>query len=34
VLPERVPADGLLILRDGEPGEPEVTFSRDRRESW
>jgi hypothetical protein len=27
VLPERVPADGLLILRDGEPGEPEVTFS-------
>ena len=21
VLPERVPADGLLILRDGEPGE-------------
>jgi len=27
VLPERVPADGLLILRDGEPGEPEVTLS-------
>ncbi len=26
VLPERVPADGLLILRDGEPGEPEVTL--------
>jgi hypothetical protein len=25
VLPERVPAEGLLILRDGEPGEPEVT---------
>jgi len=22
-----VPADGLLILRDGEPGEPEVTLS-------
>ena len=22
VLPERVPAEGLLILRDGEPGEP------------
>ena len=22
VLPERVPAAGLLILRDGEPGEP------------
>jgi hypothetical protein len=27
VLPERVSADGLLILRDGEPGEPEVTLS-------
>lgn len=27
VLPERVPAQGLLILRDGEPGEPEVTMS-------
>lgn len=27
VLPERVPADGLLILRVGEPGEPEVTLS-------
>jgi hypothetical protein len=27
VLPERVLADGLLILRDGEPGEPEVTLS-------
>ena len=27
VLPERVPAVGLLILRDGEPGEPEVTLS-------
>jgi len=27
VLPERVPASGLLILRDGEPGEPEVTLS-------
>ena len=26
-LPERVPAEGLLILRDGEPGEPEVTLS-------
>jgi hypothetical protein len=26
-LPERVPAAGLLILRDGEPGEPEVTLS-------
>ena len=25
VLPERVLANGLLILRDGEPGEPEVT---------
>ena len=27
VLPERMPPDGLLILRDGEPGEPEVTLS-------
>ncbi|RDC67109.1 acyl-CoA transferase [Rhodovulum sp. 12E13] len=27
VLPERVPVEGLLILRDGEPGEPEVTLS-------
>jgi hypothetical protein len=27
VLPERVPAAGLLILRDNEPGEPEVTLS-------
>lgn len=27
VLPERVPDEGLLILRDGEPGEPEVTLS-------
>ena len=27
VLPERVPAAGFLILRDGEPGEPDVTLS-------
>lgn len=27
VQPERVPVAGLLILRDGEPGEPEVTLS-------
>jgi len=27
VLPERIPAEGLLILRDGDPGEPEVTLS-------
>jgi len=27
VLPGRGPAEGLLILRDGEPGEPEVTLS-------
>ena len=27
VLPERVPAAGLLILRDGEPGKPGVTLS-------
>ena len=27
VLPERVPTAGLMILRDGEPGEPGVTLS-------
>ena len=27
VLPERVPAAGLLILRDGDPGEAAVTLS-------
>ena len=27
VLPERVPAAGLLILRDGDQGEPAVTLS-------
>lgn len=27
VLPERVPIEGLLILRDGDPGEPEVSLS-------
>ena len=27
VLPERIPATGLIILRDGKPGEPEVTVS-------
>ena len=27
VLPERVPAGGVVILRDGDPGEPEVTLS-------
>jgi hypothetical protein len=27
VLPERIPATGLTILRDGKPGEPEVTLS-------
>jgi hypothetical protein len=27
VLPERVPASGLLILRDGDPGEPGTTLS-------
>ena len=26
-LPERIPATGLIILRDGNPGEPEVTLS-------
>lgn len=27
VLPERIPPPGLLILRDGSPGEPSVTLS-------
>jgi hypothetical protein len=27
VLPERIPASGVIILRDGQPGEPEVTLS-------
>jgi len=27
VLPERLPPAGLIILRDGQPGEPEVTLS-------
>ena len=27
VLPEKVPASGLVILRDGEPGEPDVTLN-------
>jgi hypothetical protein len=27
VLPERIPTTGLLILRDGDPGEPAVTLS-------
>ena len=27
VLPERVPAAGIMILRDGNPGEPGVTLS-------
>ena len=27
VLPERIPLAGLIILRDGQPGEPEVTLS-------
>jgi hypothetical protein len=27
ILPERMPAAGLLILRDGDPGEPAVTLS-------
>jgi hypothetical protein len=26
-LPERVPDDGLVILRDGDPGEPDVTLN-------
>jgi len=27
ILPERIPAGGLLILRDGDPGRPGVTLS-------
>ena len=27
VLPERIPASGLIILRDGRPGDREVTLS-------
>ena len=27
VLPERIPPAGLIILRDGKPGDPEVTLS-------
>ena len=27
VLPERIPAAGLIILRDGVPGQPEVLMS-------
>jgi hypothetical protein len=27
ILPERIPATGLITLRDGQPGEPEVTLS-------
>lgn len=27
VVPDRIPAGGLIILRDGHPGEPETTLS-------
>ena len=27
MLPERIPATGLIILRDGKPGDPEVLLS-------
>jgi hypothetical protein len=27
ILPERIPTSSLLILRDGDPGTPEVTLS-------
>ena len=27
ILPERVPAGGLVIIRDGDPGDPEITMS-------
>jgi len=27
VVPERVPAGGLVVLRDGDPGEPDIVLS-------
>jgi len=27
ILPERIPVGGLIILRDGDPGTPEITLS-------
>lgn len=27
VLPQTIPAEGAMILRDGDPGQPEVTLS-------
>jgi hypothetical protein len=27
VLPEKVPEAGLVILRDGDPGEPDITLN-------
>jgi len=27
VLPERIPSAGLMILRDGDPGDPEILLS-------
>ena len=27
ILPERMPLDGVFILRDGDPGDPEITLS-------
>lgn len=27
VLPERIPQSGLVILRDGDPGDPEISLS-------
>ncbi len=26
-MPERVPGEGLVILRDGDPGEPDITLN-------
>lgn len=34
VVPETIPAGGLIILRDGEPGEPEITMSPLAYEYW
>lgn len=27
VIPDRIPADGLVVIRDGEAGQPEESFS-------
>lgn len=34
VLPERIPPADFLTLRDGEPGQPDVTLSSPAYEHW